>query len=176
MEIPNGTPQETFRGQVVTVTVDPVLAKSGPGTREVVHRPEAAAVVAETAEGGIVVIRQFRWPAQRTLWELPAGLIDAQESPLAAAQRELREETGYLADRWIAAFDCFTSPGFSNERIHVFYARGLSLGQTHLDPDEEIAVECWDRRRVQHYLIGPTAANGILLSGLWWWLNQATTV
>ena len=170
MEIANGVPRVIFQGRIMTVRADPVLAKSGPGTREVVDRPPAAAVVAQTADGRVVVIRQFRWAVQRTLVELPAGLIDPGETPLAAAQRELREETGYLADHWQLAFDCYTSPGFSTERIHVFYASRLSAGDTHTDPDEEIAVECWDRARIENCLKNPSEANGILVSGLLWWL------
>lgn len=173
METANGKSEVVFQGRVMTVRRDPVLARSGPGTREVVDRPSAVAVAAETQAGGVVVIRQFRWAVKETLIELPAGLIDPGESPEEAARRELQEETGYRAAYWERAFDCFTSPGFSNERIFVFYARDLTAGDPGGDPDEEISVERWGRDQVREYLAKPSGANGVLVAGLLWWLARS---
>lgn len=173
MERENGPSQVAFVGRFLSVRVDPVIAKSGPGLREVVVRPPAVAVIAETGDGRLVVIRQFRWAVGELLYELPAGLMDGDETPQAAARRELAEETGYHADEWHSLADCFTSPGFSTERIYLYHARQLSLGVAHGDPDEEIAVEHWTRDRASHEISHGGVKNGVLLIGLLWWLSHA---
>jgi ADP-ribose pyrophosphatase len=95
--------------------------------RDVVVHPGAVAVLALDGHDRVLMIRQYRHPAGRLLWELPAGLRDVDgEPPLATAQRELAEETGWRAQTWHTLADCFTSPGMSSERIRVFLARGVS--------------------------------------------------
>ena len=91
--------------------------------------PGAVAVVALDEAGRVLLIRQYRHPVGRLLWEIPAGLRDVPgEPPLATAQRELLEETGYRARDWLVLADFFSSPGISTERIRVFLARGLHRG------------------------------------------------
>src|SRR5262249_38979994 len=94
--------------------------------RAVVTHPGAVAVLALDDARRVLMIRQYRHPVGRQLWELPAGLRDADgESPVGTAQRELLEETGYKARDWLTLVDYFTSPGFSTERMRIFLARGL---------------------------------------------------
>lgn len=94
--------------------------------RTVVTHPGAVAVLALDDAQRVLMIRQYRHPVGRELWEIPAGLRDADgESPLQTAQRELLEETGYRAARWHTLLDYFSSPGYSTERIRIFLARGL---------------------------------------------------
>ncbi len=94
----------------------------------------AAAALALDGAGRVLLQRQYRHAARHLLWELPAGIIDGEgEGPLATARRELVEEAGLRADTWHELADFFPSPGFSDERIHVFLARGLSEV-----PEEEI--------------------------------------
>jgi 8-oxo-dGTP pyrophosphatase MutT (NUDIX family) len=94
--------------------------------RTVVTHPGAVAVLALDDELRVLMIRQYRHPVGRQLWEIPAGLRDADgESPVQTARRELLEEAGYRASDWYTLVDYFTSPGFTTERIRVFLARGL---------------------------------------------------
>lgn len=173
VEKSNGPSQTAFAGRVLQVRVDAVVARSGPTSREVVIRPPAVAIIAESHRGEIVVIRQFRWAVGETLYELPAGLVDPGESPEEAARRELAEETGYRAKEWRPLFEMYTSPGFTTERINLWLARDLSLGSPQWDPDEEIAVERWTRKRALEEVSSKAVHNGIFMAGLLWWLNRS---
>lgn len=88
----------------------------------------------------IVIERQYRHAANRFLWELPAGKLEAGEEPLKGAQRELEEETGYKAKKWRPLVEYFASPGFLGESMKVFLAEGLVPGDAHPEEDEEIEI------------------------------------
>jgi ADP-ribose pyrophosphatase len=108
--------------------------------RSVVTHPGAVAVLALDDADRVLMIRQYRHPVGRLLWEIPAGLRDTDgESPLQTAQRELFEETGYRAREWQTLVDYFSSPGFSTERVRIFLARGLKPadGSPHQRQHEE---------------------------------------
>jgi 8-oxo-dGDP phosphatase len=115
-------------GAFVTLRTDEVQTPDGDVVpRDVVEHPGAAAVVALDGAGQVLLIRQYRHPVGRLLWEIPAGLRDVPGEPLTTtAQRELREETGYAAQSWHVLVDCYTSPGILSERLRVYLARGLS--------------------------------------------------
>jgi 8-oxo-dGDP phosphatase len=115
-------------GVFVTLRTDEVRMPDGDVvSRDVVVHPGAVAVVALDGAGQVLLIRQYRHPAGRLLWEVPAGLRDVPGEPLlATAERELREETGYAARTWHVLTDCFTSPGILTERLRVFLARDLA--------------------------------------------------
>jgi 8-oxo-dGTP pyrophosphatase MutT (NUDIX family) len=96
--------------------------------RTVVSHPGAVAVLALDDAGRVLMIRQYRHAAGYQLWEIPAGLRDVSgEALVETAKRELLEETGYQAREWHVLVDTFTSPGFTNERVRIFLARGLEL-------------------------------------------------
>jgi len=118
---------ERLRNWLITVRTDKVrMPDDSYAERTVVTHPGAVAVLALDDAQRVLMIRQYRHPVSSELWEIPAGLRDADgESPLATAQRELLEETGYRAREWHTLVDYFTSPGFSTERIRIFLARGL---------------------------------------------------
>ncbi len=118
---------ELLREWLITVRTDKVrMPDDHYAERSVVTHPGAVAVLALDDAQRVLMIRQYRHPVGRQLWEIPAGLRDADgESPLQTAQRELLEETGYTARDWHTLIDYFTSPGFSTERIRIFLARGL---------------------------------------------------
>ena len=88
-----------------------------------------------------MLIRQYRYAAEQFLYEVPAGRLDPGESPFDCARRELREETGCTADRIEHVFTMYTTPGFTDEKIHVFMASGLTRGEAHLEADEFATVD-----------------------------------
>ncbi|MGD0933019.1 MAG: NUDIX hydrolase [Streptosporangiaceae bacterium] len=129
---PVASSAEKYQGRIVSVRVDTIRSPDGnTAEREVVTHPGAVGVVALDESGPaprVLMIRQYRHPVGRLLWELPAGLRDVAGEPLLrTGRRELLEETGYRAARWDVLVDYFSSPGIITERLRVFLARGLEL-------------------------------------------------
>jgi ADP-ribose pyrophosphatase len=130
-DTPGGWPvtasAELASAHVVRLRKDTVvMPDGGTAAREVVEHPGAVAVVALDHDDQVLMIKQYRHPAQAMLWEIPAGLRDVDGEPiLATAQRELLEEAGYRASDWRVLVDFFSSPGISTERLRVFLARDL---------------------------------------------------
>jgi ADP-ribose pyrophosphatase len=130
-----------YEGKVVNLRVDEiVLPRGGVGVREVVSHPGAVVVIALDSDDLVYLVRQYRHPIGRYLLELPAGGLEPGEEPLAAARRELREEVGLEAHEWTALGSFYSSPGFVNEHLHAFLARGLVRVPTDPDDDEDISV------------------------------------
>ena len=137
-----------LKNWLIAVRTDKVrMPDDHQAERTVVTHPGAVAVLALDDAQRVLMIRQYRHPVGRQLWEIPAGLRDADgESPLQTAQRELLEETGYQAREWHTLVDYFTSPGFSTERIRIFLARGLepAAGHDHeREHEEKFLVADW---------------------------------
>ena len=109
------------------------------GKDVVVHGP-AVAIVAVDRDDHVTLVRQNRVPAGGPLLELPAGGVEAGESPLAAARRELAEETGLHGGEWVEAAVFFTTPGYSDEKMHLFLATGLDHGEPNPDGGEQIEL------------------------------------
>lgn len=130
-----------FDGKLIKVTYDVAEVNGKEAWREVVHHPGASAVVAIDDDGRIIMEKQFRYALNDYLLEIPAGKLDAGEDPLVCAKRELEEETGIIASEWISLGTIATSPGFCNEVIHLYVAKGLSKGKIHWDEDEYVEVE-----------------------------------
>jgi 8-oxo-dGTP pyrophosphatase MutT (NUDIX family) len=120
--------ETVYEGRVITLRRDTVaMPGGGDSVREVVHHPGAVAVLALDDDGNVVLLRQYRHPVGRHLWELPAGLRDEDgEPPLETAKRELAEEVQLAAARWSLLLSVNNSPGFSDELVHVFLAEELS--------------------------------------------------
>ncbi len=130
-----------YEGRLIRLRVDEVALPNGRRTvREVVEARGAVGIVALDDEGCVILVRQYRRPAGRELWEIPAGTLEPGEDPAACARRELAEETGFTAQevRPLAGF--YTSPGFCDEWMHLFLARGLSEGPQAQEDDESIRV------------------------------------
>jgi len=116
------------------------LPNGASSQREYVMHPGAVVVAAILENGNLVFERQFRYPLRRVFIELPAGKIDHGEAPLLTGQRELLEETGYSANEWIYLGLQHPCIGYSNEVIHMYMARGLTLGEHKRDEDEALQL------------------------------------
>jgi len=131
-----------YKGPVFWVTSERVQEPSGVRVLREVVRHAGSVVVLATRENRrepvVLLERQYRHAAESYLWELPAGRIDKGEKALAAAKRELLEETGYTAKRWKRILKFFASPGFVAEPMTVFWAQGLTPGPAQPEPDEVI--------------------------------------
>lgn len=136
--------RRVYAGKVLSLDVDEVEEPGGVRTtREVVRHLGSVAVLAVQDDGRVVLVRQYRYPVDDSLWELPAGRLDAGESPEQAAQRELQEEIGHRAEdlRKIAFF--YTTPGFCDEAMHVFRASRLVPATAKGDEDERIELRAF---------------------------------
>lgn len=132
---------QVYRGSFLDVRHDVVRLPDGAtATREYIVHPGAVMVVPLLDDGRLVIERQWRYPLSRTMLEFPAGKLEAGEAPLACAVRELAEETGYRAAEWARAGVLHNAIAYSNEGIEVWFARGLSLGERHLDAGEFLDV------------------------------------
>jgi ADP-ribose pyrophosphatase len=121
--------------------VDVVVETWGEHEREIVEHPGSVAIVAVDVDDRVVLVRQPREPARKELLELPAGAVDEGEEPLAAAQRELAEETGFRGGgEWRHVSSFWTTPGFCRELMHLFFAEGVEEGEPHLEDDESIEL------------------------------------
>ncbi len=126
-----------LEGGFLTVRRDLVSLPDGQrATREYVAHPGAVAVVPILDDGRLVLVRQHRYPVDRVLLELPAGKLDAGESTLACARRELAEETGYTAAEWALGGEIVNAAAYSTESLWIWFARGLTPGRTRLDVGE----------------------------------------
>ncbi len=131
-----------FPGKIIRLEHWNVRLPNGSvALREVACHPGASAVVALDEENNIILVRQHRIAVGRLTLEIPAGKLDsADEDPFLCAQRELSEETGMVAANWEKLTCLETTPGFCNERIHIYLATGLSQGDVHPDEDEFVAT------------------------------------
>ncbi len=125
------------RGRIVTLREDTVQLSSGAiAKREIVEHHRAVVVLPVLDNGDVVLVRQYRIATGRVLLEIPAGLMEPAEEPIVAAHRELGEETGFMALEMQPLFEGYPTPGFCNEYMHFFLARGLVAGVPHPDADE----------------------------------------
>lgn len=130
--------EKIFSGKVISLQVDDVMLPNGnTSKREIVKHPGAVAVIALTEENKIVMVEQFRKPLERTIIEIPAGKLEKGEEPAHSAKRELEEETGYDCKQleWLISF--YTSPGFADEIVHLYVAKGLFKKENALGLDED---------------------------------------
>ncbi|AVY92711.1 MULTISPECIES: NUDIX domain-containing protein [Microvirgula] len=158
-----------YRGHFFNVMKDTVRLPDGATSqREYVTHPGAVAVFAVLPDGRLVFERQYRYPVGRALLEIPAGKIDPDESPLATARRELKEETGYTASDWWQLPVAYPCIGYSNERIVYFVAEGLSLGARELDQGEFLDVLPLALEEVRRLAASGELCDSKTLTGLYW--------
>ncbi len=131
-----------FKGRIINLRVDKAQLPNGAtATREVVEHPGGVCIAALTAENELLFVRQFRYPYGEVIPELPAGKLTPGEDPLECGKRELKEETGAVAERYVSLGKLYPSPGYCGEIIWMYLATGLSYGEQNPDEDEFLEVE-----------------------------------
>ena len=168
--------REVYRGPAFWVTTDQVLEPSGiRARRDIVRHTGSVVILAldETdSEPRILLERQYRHAAQRFLWELPAGRTDEGEKALAAAKRELLEETGYTAKRWKPILHFWASPGFVAEPMSVYLARNLHSGTARPEEDEVIHARFFSLSTAVRMVMRGTICDAKTISGVLWLAHQ----
>ncbi|MGE5354183.1 MAG: NUDIX hydrolase [Acidobacteriota bacterium] len=160
-----------FRGKVFDLQVDQIEYNSGnPGVREIAIHPGGAVVVPIKDDGKIIFVKQFRYPLQKVLLELPAGKLEVGEDPLKCAVRELEEETGYKAREITKLGAIYTTPGFCTEVLHIYLAKGLTPGNHNREEGEhgmevlELSKEEIEEKIRSGELVDAKSLSGILMA------------
>lgn len=135
--------ETVYEGRVINLIKDTVTLPNGDtATREVVTHRGGVGVIAEDENGNILFVKQFRYPYKEVVLEIPAGKRDSlDEDPLECGKRELKEETGATAKNFYSLGSLYPTPGYCGEIIWIFAAKGLEMGNQHLDSDEFLNVE-----------------------------------
>src|SRR5271154_5447127 len=175
----------SYQGSVFNVTTDQVEEPGGVRARRDVIRHAGSIVVLAVqdntddenddakrkfrkAEPRILLERQYRHAAQSMMWELPAGRIDDGETALTAAKRELLEETGYTAREWKRILHFYVSPGFLDETMTIYLARGLNSGEAQPEADERIAIKFFPLSEARRMAVNGRIRDAKTISGILW--------
>jgi ADP-ribose pyrophosphatase len=163
---------EVYKCSLFQVTEDEAIDnKSGfQIKRSVVRHRGSAVMLAVDDKKRILLVRQYRLPADRYLWELPAGKVDEGEKPLQAAKRELVEETGYKAKTWTKLASFFVSPGYVQERMTIYLAKDLTAGEATPMDDERIEAKWFKRKEVAKMIDDSEIEDGKTIIGYYRWL------
>ncbi|MDQ3950165.1 MAG: NUDIX hydrolase [Gemmatimonadota bacterium] len=145
--MPRLSTRRVYSGRIIDLDIDTIRFPNGSvGELEMIRHPGASAVVPLLGDPAgddpqILLLKQYRYAAEGFLYEVPAGRLDPGEEPIDCARRELMEETGCEAERMEPLYTFYTTPGFTDERIHAFMAVGLTRGESRHETDEFITVE-----------------------------------
>ena len=131
-----------YRGRVLDVRRDNVLLSNGHNSNREVVEHTGGVVILGIKNKNVLLVKQYRYPISCVSFELPAGKLEREENPDIAAKRELEEETGYIAEKWINLGYIYTSPGFCNEKLHLYLAQDLIYKKQ--CPDEDEIIECYE--------------------------------
>lgn len=167
---PTISSKTVYDGKIIKVNVDTVRLPNGnEGIREIVHHQGAVGVLAITPENKIVLVKQFRKALEQTILEIPAGKLEKNEQPIECAIRELKEETGYIASNITQIARFYTSPGFANELIYLYEARGLIKGEIALDFDEFVELEEFTLQEVMDLINDGKIIDAKTLVSIYYW-------
>jgi len=167
----------SYQGPVFSVTTDEVEEPGGVRARRDVIRHSGSIVILAVREasralkGGepqVLLERQYRHAAQSMMWELPAGRIDDGETALTAAKRELLEETGFRARQWKRILHFYVSPGFLDETMTIYLARGLQEGKAQPEADERIAIKFFSLSEAKQMALHGRILDAKTISGILW--------
>ena len=167
--------REVFKSQIFTVSEE--VANDPDGFeihRAVVRHPGSAVMMALDEKRRILLVRQFRLPALKELWELPAGKLDPGEQPLEAAKRELQEETGFQAKKWTELSSFWPSPGYVAEKMDIFLAEDLTEGKQELMDDERIKIQWFDAAEIGEMIRRGEIQDDKTVIGYYRWLDSAS--
>lgn len=164
--------QIVYEGKVFGIRRDEVIEPSGVRTtREVITHPGSVVVLPVLPDGRILMIQQYRHAAKQYLWELVAGRIDAGETPVQAAERELIEETGYRAKRLRIFLDVFPTPGFLEERMFLLLAEGLTPGEAEPEDDEKIISRAYNHKQLEEMIRTGKLCDAKSIAGILYYLK-----
>lgn len=164
----------SFKGPVFSVTTDYVEEPGGVrARRDVIRHSGSVVVLAVDDRGRILLEHQYRHAAQSMMWELPAGRIDEGEPAATAAKRELLEETGYTARSWKKILQFYVSPGFLDETMTIYLARGLKAGEAQPEADEKIEVHFYSPSQARRMVLDGKIQDAKTIAGVFW-LTQAS--
>ncbi|HLY16645.1 MAG TPA: NUDIX hydrolase [Bryobacteraceae bacterium] len=164
--------REVYRCGLFRVTEESATDPSGFHIeRSIVRHLGSAVMMAVDEKKRVLLVRQFRLPAAKSLWELPAGRLDEGEKPLEAARRELKEETGYRARRWKRLVTFWPSPGYVGEKMTIFLATGLTAGEPQPMDDERIECRWFGRRELGNLVRAGKIEDGKTIIGFLMWLR-----
>jgi ADP-ribose pyrophosphatase len=165
--------KEVYNGKIVKVQVDTIRSESGKtALREVVVHPGGVTAVPVLEDGRIILIRQFRYPIGKFILELPAGKLDSGQTPIETMARELEEEIGYSAEQLIPECTFYTTPGISNETIHLFIAQNLTPCPQRLEEGEHITLESYTVEECLQKIIDGEITDGKTILGILWYQRK----
>lgn len=160
--------KELYQGRIIDLVVDDIQINGVETVREVVRHPGGVVVLAEVAPDRIPFVRQHRYPIDKDLLELPAGKIDRGEDPAVSAARELEEETGYRPNRLEHALSFYSSPGFCDELLHLYYSDDLTETATNREHDEEIVLEFYSVEEALQLIAAGSILDGKTITAVYW--------
>jgi len=170
----------TYRAPVFFVTSETVREPSGvTARRDIVRHPGSVVVLGvdrSEPEPRVLLERQYRYAAEKVMWELPAGRIDPGETALEGAKRELIEETGYRARKWSKAMFFYVSPGFLDETMTIYLADGLTPGEATPEEDEMIHTTLVPLRKAVEMVMSGTIRDAKTIAGLLWFAKKEQTL
>lgn len=165
--------EKIFEGKIINLRVDTVELENQKYTkREIVEHKGASAIVAITDKNELLLVKQYRKAVEDFLYEIPAGLLNIAEEPIECALRELREETGYEAKKINKIIEFYTSPGFCNEKVHLFKAEELTFVATDFDEDECVETFAVTKEEAKKMIETGRIMDSKTLFGMQYWLNS----
>ena len=160
------TSKTLYEGKILTLKKDEVLLDNGnTAFREVVHHSGGSTVLCEK-DGKILFVRQFRYPYKKEILELPAGKLNVGETPKETAIRELKEEAGVVAKDLELLFECYPSPGYTDEIIYIYKANEFTLDEACLDEDEFLSAIWIEKSKVKEMIKNQEIKDGKTLIAL----------